>query len=111
LIADKYTYETSYLHRWKSSAIDALIMPNGPWVGYKPWTWVKSHQYVGYTSIWNVLDCAALAIPVTTASKAKDHPVLHPEWLAHRPRNRSDEFNKAQCMCTALPFGAFGRIC
>lgn len=47
-------------------------MPNTPWVGYKPRTWVKSHQYVGYTSIWNLLDYAALTIPVTTASRTKD---------------------------------------
>jgi amidase len=70
-------------------------MPVTPWVGYKPWTWVKSHQYVGYTSIWNFVNYAALTIPVTTADVQKDQP--DQEWLAHTPRNPSDEFNWKQC--------------
>lgn len=72
-------------------------MPNTPWVGYKPWTWVKSHQYVGYTSVWNLLDYAALAMPVTVATATKDILELDQEWLRHVPRNKSDEFNKMQC--------------
>lgn len=72
-----------------------------PWVGYKPWTWVKSHQYVGYTSVYNVLDWAALAIPVTTVSKALDQPIPQ-DWQDHRGRNPSDEFNKNQCELTRL---------
>ncbi|CAG8051874.1 unnamed protein product [Penicillium nalgiovense] len=94
LNADKYNFESAYLDRWISSDIDALIMPNTAWVGYKPWTWVKSSAYVGYTSIWNFLGYAALAVPVTTASRTKDVP--DEEWLAHVPRNDSDRFNKQQ---------------
>ncbi|KAJ5248225.1 Amidase [Penicillium chrysogenum] len=94
LNADKYNFESAYLDRWVSSDIDALIMPNSAWVGYKPWTWVKSSAYVGYTSIWNFLGYAALAVPVTTASRTKDVP--DKEWLAHVPRNDSDRFNKQQ---------------
>ncbi|KGO75345.1 Amidase [Penicillium italicum] len=94
LNADKYNFESAYLDKWISSDIDALIMPNTPWVGYKPWTWVKSSAYVGYTSIWNFLGYAALAVPVTTASRTKDIP--DEEWLAHVPRNDSDRFNKQQ---------------
>jgi amidase len=75
--------------------MDALIMPIMPWVGYKPWTWVKSHQYVGYSSIWNLLDYPALAMPVTTADRQKDRP--DDEWKNHRPRNKGDEFNHQQC--------------
>jgi amidase len=70
-------------------------MPNTPWVGYKPWTWVKSSAYVGYTSIWNLLGYAALAMPITTVDREKDGP--DEDWVAHVPRNASDEFNKAQC--------------
>ena len=56
---------------------------------------MKSSAYVGYTSIWNLLGYAALATPVTTASKTKDIP--DEEWLAHVPRNDGDKFNKEQC--------------
>lgn len=50
---------------------------------------------MGYTSIWNFLGYAALAMPITTASRMKDVP--DDEWLAHVPRNDSDRFNKQQC--------------
>ncbi|KAJ5565949.1 Amidase [Penicillium sp. DV-2018c] len=94
LNADKYNFETEYLNKWLDSGIDALIMPITPWVGYKPWTWVKSSAYVGYTSIWNLLGYAALAMPVTTVDREKDAP--DEEWMGHVPRNAGDEFNKAQ---------------
>ncbi|KAF7714838.1 Uncharacterized protein PECH_000033 [Penicillium ucsense] len=94
LHADKYLYESEYLDRWTTSKIDALIMPNTPWVGYEPWTWVKSSAYVGYTSIWNLLGYAALAVPATVVSKNKDLP--DQEWLDHVPRNAGDKFNKEQ---------------
>ncbi|EEA26818.1 acetamidase, putative [Talaromyces marneffei ATCC 18224] len=96
LIADKYAYETQYLRRWASASLDALIMPITPWVGYKPQTWVKSHQYVGYTSISNLLDYPALAIPVTKADRTKDDRSLDKEWMTYQPRNKSDEFNHQQ---------------
>ncbi|EED19208.1 acetamidase, putative [Talaromyces stipitatus ATCC 10500] len=95
LIADKYAYETQYLRQWTAAGLDALVMPVTPWVAYKPQTWVKSHQYVGYTSIWNLLDYPALAIPVTKADRTKDL-VLDAEWIMHKPRNKSDEFNHKQ---------------
>ncbi|THC91896.1 hypothetical protein EYZ11_008648 [Aspergillus tanneri] len=94
LHADKYAYETSYLDRWTSSGVDALIMPASTWVGYEPWTWVRGSQYVGYTSIWNFLGYAAMAVPVTVASKEKDSP--DQEWHSHVPRNDSDRFTKEQ---------------
>ncbi|OOQ81778.1 acetamidase [Penicillium brasilianum] len=94
LNADKYLYESEYLDRWTTSGIDALIMPNTPWVGYKPWTWVKSSAYVGYTSIWNLLGYAALAVPATAVSREKD--MSDQEWLDHVPRNAGDKFNKEQ---------------
>lgn len=108
MIADKYVYETTYLQRWHDAGLDALIMPVTPWVGYKPWTWVKSHQYVGYTSIWNLLDWAALTIPVTTASREKDARVDQ-EWKSHHGRNKGDEFNKQQCEYWYLRRGKRGR--
>lgn len=63
---------------------------------------MKSHQYVGYTSVYNVLDWAALAIPVTTVSKALDQPVPQ-DWQTHQGRNASDEFNKNQCEFEKTP--------
>lgn len=95
LNADKYLYESSYLDRWTTSGIDALIMPTTPWVGYKPWTWVKSSAYVGYTSIWNLLGYSALSVPITNVSREQDMP--DQEWLDHVPRNSGDRFNKEQC--------------
>ncbi|KAJ5813140.1 Amidase [Penicillium robsamsonii] len=96
LVSEKYDFESMYLERWTESNVDAVIMPVTPWVGYSPRTWVKSHQYVGYTSIWNFLDYAALAMPVTTATKSEDAPILHQDWMQHTPRNKSDSFNHAQ---------------
>lgn len=95
LNADKFAYEIAYLNRWTDSGIDAMIMPVAPWIGYPPWTWVKSHQYVGYSSIWNTLNYAALSIPVTTVDPVKDQPDA--DWTDHVPRNASDEFNHKQC--------------
>ncbi|KAI9040166.1 putative acetamidase [Aspergillus affinis] len=94
LHADKYAYETAYLSQWTTSGIDALIMPTSPWVGYKPWTWTSGSQYVGYTSIWNFLGYAALAVPVTWASREKDQS--DEEWTEHVPRNESERFTKEQ---------------
>lgn len=97
-----------YLDQWLSSGVDALIMPSTPWVGYKPWTWVKSNAYVGYTSIWNLLGYAALAMPITISSREKDIP--DQEWLDHVPRNPGDEFNKQQCMKSPLHGGKIANI-
>ncbi|OKL59169.1 hypothetical protein UA08_05808 [Talaromyces atroroseus] len=95
LNSDKYAYEIDYLRRWTASKLDAIIMPITPWVSYQPGTWVKSHQYVGYTSIWNLVDYPSLAIPVTKADKQKDGRGSQ-DWRDHRPRNKSDEFNHKQ---------------
>lgn len=106
LNADKYAYESFYLDRWVSSGIDGLIMPNTPWVGYMPWTWIKSHAYVGYTSIWNLLGYAALAVPVTTVSRTMDLP--DEAWVGDVPKNASERFNIEQCMF--LPFWPTGSL-
>ncbi|KAJ3530704.1 hypothetical protein NM208_g9207 [Fusarium decemcellulare] len=95
LQADIDAYKAEYSQRWHESQVDAIITPVTPWVGYKPWTWVKSHQYVGYTTLSNLLDWAGLSIPVTTVSRDEDH-VLPSDWTSHQPRNLSDEFNKNQ---------------
>lgn len=92
---EKAKYERAYLNQWTDSGVDALIMPVTPWVGYPPNTWVKSHQYVGYTSVWNFVNYAALTMPVTTVSR--EHDQIDESWRRHVPRNASDEFNHKQC--------------
>ncbi|KAJ5151618.1 hypothetical protein N7492_009913 [Penicillium capsulatum] len=91
---EKAKYEREYLKQWTDSGVDALIMPVTPWVGYPPWTWVKSHQYVGYTSVWNFVNYAALTLPVTTVNRAQDQ--ADDAWRNHVPRNPSDAFNHQQ---------------
>lgn len=70
-------------------------MPVLPWVAYPPKTWVKSKQSVSYTSIWNLLNYSALAIPAIVADKELDKPTE--EWMKYEPKNDSDKFNKEQC--------------
>lgn len=82
------------MRRWVTSGVDAVIAPVQPWVGFPPKTWVQSHQNVSYTSHWNFVDFAALAIPVTAARADLD--VGSQEWQTHHPRDRSDEFNWKQ---------------
>lgn len=52
---------------------------------------------MGYTSISNLLDYPALAVPVTKADRTKDDPRVDQEWMMHQPRNKSDAFNHQQC--------------
>lgn len=87
---------------WVSSGIDALLLPVTPWVGYKPKTWVKSFQWLGYTALYNLLNYAAVTVPVIAADEELDTPENDKEWAAHVPRNESDRFNYEQCMLLFL---------
>lgn len=91
----KTDYQRRFVKKWVESGIDAIIMPVTPWVAYRPKTWVKSHQTVAYTALWNLLNYTALAIPAGKANKEID--VVDEEWLAYQPRNEADAFNKEQC--------------
>ncbi|GIJ90666.1 hypothetical protein Asppvi_009627 [Aspergillus pseudoviridinutans] len=91
---EKWLFQERFLKQWKDSGIDALLMPVTPWVGFKPKTWVRSNQWLGYTSLWNLLNYAAVTMPVTSADPVLDQPGQ--DWLAHTPRNQSDEFNHSQ---------------
>lgn len=97
--ATKLTLQTAFLKQWVSSEIDALLMPVLPWVGYKPKTWVKSKQWLGYTAMWNLLDYAAVTVPVARADRGLDYVgnVGNTEWEGHSIRNESDAFNYLQC--------------
>lgn len=92
-------------------------MPVTPWVGYRPKSWVVSAQWLGYTALWNLLDYAAVTVPVTCADAGVDHPESNSDseinraWREHVPRNESDRFNYLQCwFCRFLflwfPWGA-----
>ncbi|PYH41191.1 putative acetamidase [Aspergillus saccharolyticus JOP 1030-1] len=94
----KWTYQETYLSQWTSHAIDALLMPVTPWVGYRPKSWVVSNQWLGYTALWNLLDYAAVTVPVTRADATLDDP-SGPEqegWRGHTVRNEADRFNFEQ---------------
>ncbi|CAG8125314.1 unnamed protein product [Penicillium nalgiovense] len=91
----KLTLQTAFLKQWISSEIDALLLPVLPWVGYKPKTWVKSKQWLGYTAMWNLLDYAGVTVPVARADRGLDSvgSGCNPEWEGHSIRNESDAFN------------------
>ncbi|KAJ0414276.1 amidase signature domain-containing protein [Aspergillus carlsbadensis] len=92
----KWSYQERYLAQWVSSGIDALLLPVTPWVGYKPKTWVVSKQWLGYTALYNLLNYAAVTVPVATADAELDDPGKDEEWSEHVPRNESDRFNHEQ---------------
>ncbi|KAF4213038.1 hypothetical protein CNMCM8980_000170 [Aspergillus fumigatiaffinis] len=112
---EKWLFQERYLKQWKDSGIDALLMPVTPWVGYRPKKWVTSYQWLGYTALLNLLNYAAVTVPVTSADPALDQP--DQDWLAHTPRNQSDEFNHGQYdidlvknmpICIQIVGGRFG---
>lgn len=92
---EKNELQSRMLSQWVGTGIDALLMPVLPWVGYKPKTWVKSSQWVGYTAMWNLLDYAGVTVPVGRADRELDSG--DGEWEAYVGRNESDEFNREQC--------------
>ncbi|KAJ5124926.1 uncharacterized protein N7515_008751 [Penicillium bovifimosum] len=111
----KITIQTAFHKQWISSGIDALLTPVLPWVGYKPKTWVRSKQWIGYTGMWNLLDYAAVTVPVARADRRLDDGDV--EWEGHLVRNESDEFNYSQYdidlvhgmpICVQIVGGRFG---
>jgi len=105
----KHTLQAAFLKQWVDSKVDALLMPVLPWVGYKPKTWVKSKQWLGYTAMWNLLDYAAVTVPVARADRDLDSVGGSGEWGAHSMRNESDAFNYLQCKsCADIDIGVFG---
>ena len=97
LESQKWTYQTTYLAQWQTSAVDAVILPITPWVGYRPKTWVRSSQWLGYTAVFNLLNYAAVTVPVGRADAVRDAPGNEPGWEGHVPRNEADGFNWRQC--------------
>lgn len=77
LHAERTAIAKKYLDRWNASAsktstgrpIDGIIMPATPFAGNPNG---KFHDYVGYTSPFNLLDYSAGTFPVTRADKDVD---------------------------------------
>ncbi|KAJ5660399.1 hypothetical protein N7507_006850 [Penicillium longicatenatum] len=116
---EKYVLSTAMLKQWLDTHIDALVMPVIPWVGYKPKTWVKSKQWVGYTGMWNLLNYASVTVPVGKADRELDSVGggKDVEWEEHSTRNESDAFNYEQYdielvhgmpICVQIVGGRFG---
>ncbi|KAJ6031942.1 hypothetical protein N7540_002674 [Penicillium herquei] len=93
LATEKFEYEQYYLKLWQGSQLDAIICPVKPYVGMRPKMWAKSKPYLGYTSIWNWLDYAALTIPVMGA---EENDEVNQTWSKHVPCNESDRINYEQ---------------
>ncbi|KAJ5698603.1 hypothetical protein N7462_000608 [Penicillium macrosclerotiorum] len=119
LEGQKYALQTVFLKQWLNAGIDALLMPVLPWVGYRPKTWVESKQWLGYTAMWNLLDYAAVTVPVGRADREIDvvGSEIHGDWEGHVPRNESDAFNHGQYdielvhgmpICIQIVGGRFG---
>lgn len=96
---ERTTLAKNYLDRWLATKnktknglpIDAIIMPATPFAGNPNG---KYHKYVGFTSVFNVLDYAVGTFPVTRADKnldpADDESCHHSEndtniWRDYNP--------------------------
>lgn len=79
LQAERTALAKKYLDRWNATAlktttgrpIDGIIMPTTPFAGNPNG---KFHDYVGYTSPFNLLDYSVGTFPVTKADKDVDVP-------------------------------------
>lgn len=71
--------QKAYLDRWMATAtaekgpVDGVIMATAPWAAPRLGQTQKTF-YVGYTSVWNLLDFAACTFPVTFVDKELDRP-------------------------------------
>jgi len=69
LQSDTNTYQKEYLALWQQQPhIDGWILPVAPHAAIKH----NNYAYYGYTTVANLLDWPAVAIPVTFADKKKD---------------------------------------
>ncbi|KAJ5936640.1 hypothetical protein N7466_003090 [Penicillium verhagenii] len=99
---EKYALSTAMLKQWLGAGVDALLMPVIPWVGYRPKTWVKSRQWVGYTGVWNLFNYASVTVPVGKADRELDsvgggRNLEWEDYIQGRNLNLHDQFNYEQC--------------
>ncbi|KAK5084789.1 hypothetical protein LTR05_005868 [Lithohypha guttulata] len=86
-----WSFQRMYMRLWRDQGIDALVMPVTQWVGLRPKMWVEADMYVGYTSIWNLMNWTSLVIPSIKVDRKLD--VLGDEWKAYQGVSKSDEYN------------------
>lgn len=91
LYDDIYAFQRAYMAAWRAAGIDALLMPVTQWVALRPKQWVRADMYVGYTSIWNLMNWTSLAVPAVTVDARLDRG--GESWTAHCARSRSDQIN------------------
>ena len=84
-------FQREYMRIWREEGIDALVMPVTQWVGLRPKMWVQSSMIVSYTSIFNLLNWTALAIPAIKVDRVIDK--VDEAWISHQARSFSDKYN------------------
>lgn len=69
--------------------VDVLLMPVMPHAAVKH----RHCKWVGYTKVWNLLDCTALVLPGGAVDKDVDPPKDGAVVVNYQPRNALDEWN------------------
>lgn len=87
-----YAFQREYMAAWNELEIDCLIMPVTQWVGLRPKEWVKREMYVGYTSIWNLMNWTSLAVPGFRVDRRVDGATGE-DWDGYQARSTSDRLN------------------
>lgn len=75
----QYELKTRYLEYWNSHdgpAVDFVLTPATAATAFTP----GSALYPGYTSVANVLDFTAIAVPVSRADKDRDGPEVRTDF-------------------------------
>ncbi|KAI5306008.1 hypothetical protein KEM56_002558 [Ascosphaera pollenicola] len=77
IIITRNTIQKDFLDKWMATKtetdgpIDGLIYPVNPYAA-PPLNWTRKREYLGYTTVYNVLDYSCCVFPVTTVDKAVD---------------------------------------
>jgi amidase len=103
-----------YLKRWNDTRlrtkngkpIDAIILPATPFAGNPNG---KFHDYVGYTSPFNVLDYSACTFPVTRADKTKDLKDPVREYYSKTDENIANDYDPEESHGGAVALQCVGR--
>ncbi|GEQ71577.1 hypothetical protein JCM33374_g5262 [Metschnikowia sp. JCM 33374] len=98
LHSERTALAKKYLDRWNATAsktstgkpIDAIIMPATPFPGNPNG---KFHDYVGYTSPFNLLDYSAGTFPVTRVDKNIDQKEDRSLFYCETDKNIWDDYD------------------
>lgn len=86
-----WEFQRMYMALWRDASLDGLIMPVTAYTGLKPKMWVEADMYVGYTSLCNLLNWTGLSVPAISVDRELDK--ISDEWLSHKGRSFSDQYN------------------